>query len=128
MLVRIPLQAIPSQKALVNLNGQNVTIELYLATCLVGEVETSYMYANLWNGAKPIATGVLCNNLTDLKMYDDTLSGHIFFVNVFEKDPMYSDFNGDTGLYYADFDFKQLYTNKWIIENLRWLLEEFGVK
>jgi hypothetical protein len=128
MLAKIPLQAIPNQTVRVNMNNQNIMIELYLATCDVDSVPTSYMYANLWLEGESIASGVLCNNLTDLKMYDDKLKGHIFFLNIKEQDPMYTEFNGETGLYYADFDFKALYTNQWILQNLEWLLEQFGVR
>lgn len=128
----IPLQSIPNQQLTFGINGQtfNITItsatvnnkRLLMQTPDIDANTKIYTFASIFLGTQPIIQTTICKHAYYLNPYPSLMKGYLFFyVNGADKggadEVLYTNFNINTNLYYADYNALALNNAAWIANN-----------
>lgn len=106
ILQEIPLQAIPNQQIDIVLNGQNVTLHVYL--------QDVNLFCEVYLGTQLIVAGRRCVHGSYLNQYPTSLIGNLFWWDDNGLDPVYTNIGTISNLYYSDYDYLNFAYQQWL--------------
>lgn len=110
MMQIIPLRQEPNQKLQVQINQQNIEIILYTIN--------NILFCDLIIDSVIYDTGIKCNQGVYLNKYYNNLKGYLFFWDILDAEPIYSNFGTTCTLYFSETDVLKDYFYNWLEQNV----------
>lgn len=117
MIVEIPLKQYPSQSLSSNVNGDNLSIAIYLAL--------DNLYMDIYNKAVPVILGARCVTGVSQNQYNG-LNGYLTWVTQDNTNPTWQQLGLTAHLLYSDVPLTDSMYAKYVKANLSALENEFS--